>query len=229
MSQAYTDQDKTIALIGIYQVARQVFDLATTGKTDRLAFESSINSLFCENPQNTLDVFGGDIADIQLGVSTLLAQMSSDQALQSRNIEITKYVLNLMILEKKISESEDTLSKIFRIIESARGNREHFGDFHENIMATLARAYSENISTLSPRIIVNGAHGHLQNPIVANKIRSLLLAGIRAAILWRQVGGSRWGLLWSRKKYLANAQTLYRPNTTDSNRFDHTSDDDSSV
>ncbi|MDX1795967.1 MAG: high frequency lysogenization protein HflD [Hydrogenovibrio sp.] len=228
MSQAYTDQDKTIALIGIYQVARQVFDLATTGKTDSLAFETSINSLFCEDPQSTLDVFGGDIANIQLGVSTLLAQMSSDSAVQSRNIEITKYVLNMMILEKKVSESEDTLSKIFRIIESARHNREHFGEFHENIMATLARAYSENISPLSPRIIVNGAHGHLQNPIVANKIRSLLLAGIRAAILWRQVGGSRWGLLWSRKKYLANAQSLYRPNIQETSRFDSSSDDASS-
>ncbi|RUM91971.1 MAG: lysogenization regulator HflD [Thiomicrospira sp.] len=206
----YTDQDKAIALIGIYQVAQQVFQLATTGKTDEKAFQTSINSLFCENPQDTLDVFGGEVMNIQLGVDTLLSQMSSNQAVSSRNIEITKYVLSLMILEKNVSKTEGALQKVSRVIESARSQREHFSDFHDNVIATLARAYSENISQISPRIIVNGQHGHLQNPKTANKIRALLLAGIRATLLWRQVGGTRWGLLWSRKKYLQSAQSLYR-------------------
>jgi len=206
----YTDQDKAIALIGIYQVSQQVFQLATTGKTDEKAYEATINSLFCENPQDTLDVFGGDVANIQLGVNTLLAQMSANQAVSARNIEITKYVLSLMILEKNVSKTDGALQKVSRVIESARAQREHFNDFHENVIATLARAYSENISQISPRIIVNGQHGHLQNPKTANKIRALLLAGIRASLLWRQVGGTRWGLLWNRKKYLKSAQSLYR-------------------
>lgn len=207
----YTQQDRTIALIGLYQVAQQVYDLATTGKTDELAFETSINTLFCDNPETTLDVFGGKVDNIQLGVQTLLAQMKSSQALSERNVEITTYVLSLMILEKNVSSTEGTLDKVARIIASAQSQREHFGAFHENIIATLARAYSENISILTPRIMVNGDHGHLQNNRTASKIRALLLAGIRASVLWRQVGGTRWGLLLSRKKYLKSAQTLYRP------------------
>ncbi len=210
MTQAYTDQDKAIALIGIYQVAQQVYQLATSGKTDETAYQTSINSLFCENPDDTLDVFGGDVQNIQLGVNTLLAQMSSNESVSARNIEVTKYVLSLMILEKNVSKTEGTFDKVSRVIESARAQRTHFGVFHENVIATLARAYSENISPINPRIMVNGQHGHLQNPKTANKIRALLLAGIRAAVLWRQVGGSRWGLLWSRKKYLQAAQALYR-------------------
>jgi len=207
----FTQQDRTIALIGLYQVAQQVYELATTGQTDQLAFETSINSLFCENPATTLDVFGGKVENIQLGVKTLLAQMKSEQALTERNVEITTYVLSLMILEKKVSSTEGTLDNVSQVISSAQTQREHFGAFHENIIATLARAYSENISILTPRIMVNGDHGHLQNPRIANKIRALLLAGVRASILWRQVGGTRWGLLLSRKKYLKNAQALYRP------------------
>lgn len=207
----YTQQDRTLALIGLYQVAQQVYDLATTGKTDELAFETSINTLFCDNPETTLDVFGGKVDNIQLGVQTLLAQMKSSQALSERNVEITTYVLSLMILEKNVSSTEGTLDKVARIIASAKSQREHFGEFHENIIATLARAYSENISILTPRIMVNGDHGHLQNNRTASKIRALLLAGIRASVLWRQVGGTRWGLLLSRKKYLKSAQTLYRP------------------
>ena len=67
--------------------------------------------------------------------------------------------------------------------------------------------------------MVNGHGGHLQNPRVANKIRALLLAGIRATLLWYQVGGSRWGLLWSRKKYLQSAQGLHRPSNDDESHF----------
>ncbi len=205
----YSQQDKTIALIGLYQVAKQVYDLAISGKTDETAFHASINSLFNENPTDTLDVFGS-VENIQLGANTLISQMSSDQAADARNIEITKYVLGLMILEKNVSNQEYVLEKVFRVVESAKNNRSHFGDFHENIIATIARSYSENISKVRPRIMVNGAHGHLQNPKIANKIRALLLAGIRSSMLWRQVGGSRWGLLWSRKKYLISAKTLVR-------------------
>ena len=207
----YTDQDKTLALIGIYQAAQQVYELATQGKTNEKAFQTSINSLFCENPVDTLDVFGGDVSHLQLGVNTLLAQMQASGADAQRNIEITKYVLSLMILEKNIAKTEGALEKASRVIDAAKAQRSHFGEFHENIIATLARAYSENISTINPRIMVNGQHGHLQNPKIANKIRALLLAGIRATLLWRQVGGSRWGLIWHRKRYLQSAQALYRP------------------
>ncbi len=205
----YQQQDRTIAIIGIYQAAQQVHTLATTGKLNTVAFNASINSIFNSNPDDTLDVFGG-AENIQLGLNTLLAQMNSDSKEQGRNVEVTRYIIGLMILEKKISNDPELLSKLFRVIESAKNNRSHFGDFHENIIATLARAYSENVSTVNPRIMVNGAHGHLQNPNIANKIRALLLAGIRASMLWRQVGGSRWGLLLSRKKYFNSAKDLIR-------------------
>ncbi len=215
----YTQQDKTIALIGIYQSAQLVYELATTGRIDDEAFKTCVDSLFIDDPGTTIDVYGGEAENIQTGVKVLLAQMSSDPAVQNRNIEITRYVLNLMILSKKLKELNQPLHDIFNILETAKAQTEQFGDLHENVIATLARAYKENVSDVTPRIMVNGHGGHLQNPRVANKIRALLLAGIRAALLWYQVGGSRWGLLWSRKKYLQTAQTLYRPkdNGSDNN------------
>ena len=209
----YTQNDKTQALAGIYQAAQMVYELATTGKTDEHAFEIMVNTLFVENPQNTLDVYGASIDNLQLGIHTLLAQMQSEQVKQTRNIEITRYVLSLMVLQKKIKQT-DGLQKISNVLETANAQREHFGPLHENVIATIARAYSENVSTLHPRIMVNGQHSHLNNQRIANKIRALLLAGLRSAVLWYQVGGSRWGLIWSRKKYLQNAQTFYRANYT---------------
>lgn len=208
----YTDQDKAIALIGIYQVAKLVNDLATTGKVDEQAYQTSLASLFVENPESTLDVFGGNAEGIQLGVRTLLSQMGGSGADEMRNLEITRYTLNLILLERSLTKEDGALGKIARILETAKNQQGHFRNWHENVIASLARAYTDNVSNLSPRIMVKGQHGHLQNPQNANKIRALLLAGIRAALLWRQVGGSRWGLLWSRKKYLRSAQSLYRPN-----------------
>lgn len=215
----YIQQDRTIALVGIYQCSQLVYELATTGRADELSYKTCVNTLFADNPEQTLDVFGGDVENIQKGVTTLLAQMSSEDAIQNRNIEITRYVLNLMILAKKLKQEETPLGNIFGVLETAKAQTEQFGEFHENVIATIARAYSENVSSVSPRIMVNGDGGHLSNPRIANKIRSLLLAGIRCALLWYQVGGTRWDLLWSRKKYLQTAKTLHRPKSDDSDSY----------
>ncbi|HEY9018459.1 high frequency lysogenization protein HflD [Thiomicrospira sp.] len=216
----YTDQDRSLALTGIYQTAKLVFDLATTGKLDEQAYQTSINSLFVDNPSSTLDVYGNDAKNIQVGVKTLLSQMGATDAEEIRNLEVTRYALNLILLERSLAKDNSALDKVANTLDTARNQRAHFDDWHENVIASIARAYTENVSQLSPRIMVKGQHGHLQKPQNANKIRALLLAGIRSAMLWRQVGGTRWGLLWNRKKYLQNAQALYRSNhSSDQNRF----------
>jgi high frequency lysogenization protein len=76
------------------------------------------------------------------------------------------------------------------------------------VIGNLADTYKQTLSTLSFRIKVAGNPQILQNSHNANKVRALLLAGIRAAILWRQVGGRRWHLLFNRKRYIKDAQGL---------------------
>ncbi len=216
MAHHYTEQDRTQALLGIYQVAKCVFDIATTGRHNDHAFKTAINSLFIMNPDNTLDVYGGEIANLQVGLSTLLAQMGSGNTDELRNLEITRYAINLITLERSVNQAEGVLSSIAQGLSQAEKQRALFDEFHENVIASLANIYTKNVSELTPRIMVKGQHGHLQNPQNANKIRALLLAGIRSAILWRQCGGSRWKLLWNRKKILRIAQSMYRPSTDDS-------------
>lgn len=53
------------------------------------------------------------------------------------------------------------------------------------------------ISPLGPRIQVTGSPAVLQSPQVQAKVRATLLAGIRAAVLWHQVGGGRLQLMFS--------------------------------
>ena len=56
--------------------------------------------------------------------------------------------------------------------------------------------------------VTSGEQTYLRNNDNAAKIRALLLAGIRAAVLWQQLGGSRWTLFWSRRRYIATAKKL---------------------
>lgn len=215
----YTDHDRSLALVGIYQVARLVYDIATTGKFNEDAYQTVINSVFNQNPSSTLDVYGDNLANLQLGVKTLISQMGLANAPETRNMEITRYALSVILLERSLMKTEDGLQKISRVLEVASSQREHFGATHENVIASLARAYTENLSNLSPRIMVRGQHHHLQNPSNASKIRALLLAGVRSAMLWRQVGGTRWGLFFRRKAYMQEVAKLYRPDNDQDNRF----------
>jgi CII-binding regulator of phage lambda lysogenization HflD len=61
----------------------------------------------------------------------------------------------------------------------------------------LAALYQDTISRLTMRIHVKGVPEHLRKQAVADKIRALLLAGIRSALLWHQLGGRRWHLFVS--------------------------------
>ena len=95
-------------------------------------------------------------------------------------------------------------------ITKAQAQSEHFGLLHENIFANLGEIYQNTISTLQPRIMINGDQDYLSRTETANKIRACILAGIRSAILWRQCGGTRWKFIFYRKKIQAELQILLK-------------------
>ncbi len=200
----YTDTDRTLAFAGIYQAARLVHDLASTGQCDETAFKISIDSLFVTDPDSVLDVWGGELANLRIGIETLVSQMMGS----NRNLYITQYALGLVVLAAKLEKSPQDLTAISDAVETARRQKEHFGEEHPTVINTLAKAYQEHVSPLGPRIMVKGLPEHLNAPGMPEKIRALLLAGVRAAILWHQTGGSRWQLLWKRRSYLREAQRL---------------------
>jgi high frequency lysogenization protein len=71
-----------------------------------------------------------------------------------------------------------------------------------DIIAALAELYKDTVSSLQPRIMVKGEESVLRNTDSKNMIRALLLAGMRAAVLWRQRGGNRIRLIFQRKQFL---------------------------
>lgn len=199
-----TITNQTIALAGIAQAVALVQQLATTGSADSNALEAGIASLFISDEQGAAHVYGG-LSGLKLGLEQLSEQMSG---LKIANPEQARYAASLVFLEGQLSKQPAMLKTIFAGIERAQAQSEHFGLLHENVLANLGDIYHSTISTLQPRIMVNGEQEFLSRPDIVNKIRACLLAGIRSAILWRRCGGTRWKFLFYRKKIQAELQIL---------------------
>ncbi len=78
------------------------------------------------------------------------------------------------------------------------------------LFLALDEVYQETIGRLGKRIQVSGDPAALKQPQVAARIRTLLLAAVRFAWLWRQLGGRRWQLIVGRRKTLAAMDALKR-------------------
>lgn len=116
------------------------------------------------------------------------------------NLNQGRYAVTLVFLVKLLNKKPDLLDKINLSVQKAQAQAEIYGVIHENVLSRLGDLYYNTVGTLHPRIMVNGNETYLTQPAIVNKIRALLLAGIRATILWRQCGGSRWRFLIYRKK-----------------------------
>lgn len=200
---------RALSLAGIFQAAGLVQEIARRGTVAHpTARDSSIASIFATDPDSVADVFGGP-GNLRLGLTLLRDQLRSPQTgRRPADLELARYVIGLTVLERKLARQPRALNALGEGIESARRTYEHFGADHANVAARLADIYSEHISGLGSRIIVQGSSDYLGDDDRVAQIRALLLAGLRAAVLWRQQGGRRWQLLLARNRYLAAAETL---------------------
>ncbi len=188
-----TQTNRILALAAVFQAARLVQDIAQTGQIPNDAFLASLHSVLQTDAENVEAIFR-DIGRLRLGLEQFQYQLQGSK--ERRDIQIAKYVVSLLYLERKLSRRKDLLKQIGEGIERAKQQASHFGEDHANVLAGLADTYLTTVSTLKPRILVNGEHVHLSNQDNANRIRTLLMAGIRALVLWRQCGGKRWQLIF---------------------------------
>ncbi|WOG25412.1 high frequency lysogenization protein HflD [Endozoicomonas sp. 8E] len=201
----YTAKEQAAALSAIFQAAGLVERLAKSGQISEEPLEPLIGSLFVISPDRVEDVFNG--YDSLLTGRKILNDVLQRQA-DAIQADTVRYALTLIHLERKLSRNRNMLGEISQRLQRCREQAEHFGILHENVIASLAGIYLDTISTFKTRVQVSGDLQHLQNQGNADKIRAILFAGIRAAILWRQTGGSRWQLLLSRKKLLNGLNQL---------------------
>lgn len=199
-------QEQVIALAAVFQAASLVDQLARTGDIPEESTTPLLDSLFQQNPRQFSDIYGDAGHRLNAGLKQLKTVIEQQSC--GINHEVTRYSMSLLHLERKLSKSADMLTMIGKGIQQASRQAEHFSVTHENTVAAVADLYKKTLSKLSFRIRVTGNPDYLQNPQTANKVRALLLTGVRAAMLWRQVGGKRWRFLLQRKAYIRACDEL---------------------
>ena len=135
----YSITDRTIAIAGIYQAAYLVQQVANTGTFDEKSYETCIGSIFHIDVDKPEDIFEG-AANIKTGLNTLISQLGGDAKNNNapNEMQITKYVIGVMVLEKQLSKNQNMLNEISSGIEQAKVQSEHFTTTHENVIANLA-------------------------------------------------------------------------------------------
>lgn len=199
-----TTRNQAIALAGLAQAVHLVQQIAKRGQADPEAMATSIGSVLKIDADSVEDVFGG-LSGLKDGLLKLKQQLGGRESIDP---EHARYSAMLVFLESKLEKHPEVQQRIREGVERAALQAQRTGVTDEAVLEILAETYHKNISPLGPRIIVSGERVFLTDPDNAHKIRALLLAGIRAAVLWRQCGGARWKFLLNRRKLQHETQAL---------------------
>jgi len=197
------NEARVIALSGIYQALELVKKLATESSIDTELFKASISSIFKIDADSPVQIFG-DLRDLRSGLEMVIQQLDGEE----RDLTLTRVVVTILHLERRLSARKDIAKTLRDGILSTKRQVEHWGLLHSSVMARLAALYTETLSTLRPRVMVHGNPLYLTQPARIEQIRTLLLAAVRAAVLWRQSGGRQWHLVFKRREFAMVARGL---------------------
>jgi high frequency lysogenization protein len=202
-------QDQVLALAGIAQAAALTETLAHVGvvTAHQEAFAGTIHSLLMLDADSTESIFI-DRHHLRLGLKTIKEAYEEDNKTQSN---VLRYCASMMHLQKHLGRRKDMLETIASRIKQIQKQSDIAGsETHSNVVNSLAGLYQDTISTFNFRIQVSGSPSMLEQQQVANQIRACLLGGIRAVILWRQLGGSRLDFILRRKLIYDTAVSLLK-------------------
>ena len=198
-------RQRTMALAGVFQATELVRQAACHGTWSGYAATSCLDSLFSLEADSVESVYGGR-SQLRLGTETLLSVMQGEQ----RYMDALRYAVGLLQIERKFRRMTGMQAQVQEGLERIRNLGRNL-DQHEreDLQAReIAELYSQSISKIEPRIVVNGRPQYLQLPRTVEWVRTLLMAGLRSAYLWDQLGGGRMELVFGRKKICREAQEL---------------------
>ena len=187
-------EDRVLALGGMLQALAQVRRIADTGQSETLPVQVALDSVFRIDAADTQAVYG-DIASLRNGLRLLrdyLANNNQDQALG-------KLGLAVLQLERRFVREDEVIRKVQTGVQGLAGPAERLGASHPDVVAGLGSLYADTVSTLKPRVMVQGNPHYLGQAGVVAEIRALLLSALRSAVLWRQMGGSLWDFVFRRR------------------------------
>lgn len=198
-------ENQTLALAGIFQSASLIEQLAYKGELNQAAYDCSFDSLFAFNAPTTIDVFG-NLAGLSRGLKALTRYLGGEN--QDSGNNMAYYVLSMLKIASLLKRDQKMATVIQTGLQTIETQAAEFEMSRISVASKIDGLYQDTISTINPRIMVKGEQNYLTNSANAGRIRVLLLAGVRAAVLWHQLGGGKWKLMISRKKYVQRANQI---------------------
>lgn len=186
---------QALALAGVFQAARVVDELARTGQADERAWNTLLHATLDTDPESFEAIYGGHPNHLRQGLEVLEAVLGRRQ----QNPVVLRYGFSLLLLMNKLRKNDRMMATLGQELPRIQGQAEHFGEQHENVVASLGELYQQTLSNFKYRIVVQGDPGLLQSRGMPERVRAALLTGIRFALLWHQQGGRRWKLIFQRK------------------------------
>jgi high frequency lysogenization protein len=198
-------KDRYLALAGTFQASELVRQAACHGTWSGYAATACMNSLFQLEADSTAEIFGGR-EHVKLGVETMLAVLQGED----RYVDSLRYVVGLLQIERKFRRAHKMQEEIGRRLQDigSLGEELEQHDRQDLQASEISALYSATISRLSPRIVVNGKPQYLKSERTVSWVRTLLLAGLRSATLWNQLGGGRFELMFGRKTIIDEARAF---------------------
>lgn len=197
--------ERALALAGIIQATNLVTAIARTGMVAQDNLTGSLESIFVTNPDSALDVYP-DGSGVRTGLRLLNDIVGGYQF--SEYGDTVRYSLAAIKLEQQLRQQPELLRAIGAGIEriAEQRNLQSLPASDDLVIEQLSVLYEQTAGTLSPRIRILGQQKHLQNTINTTRIRALLLAAIRGAVLWRQLDGRLTQFVLGRGKLLRSAE-----------------------
>jgi len=195
--------DRVIALGGMLQALAQVRRIADTGQSDARQVEVALDSVFRIDAADVEAVYG-ETGAVRTGLRLLreyLANGNKDEALG-------KLGLSVLHLERKFSSEGRVAGLVGTGVGGLSAPAARLGSAHPDVVAGLGSLYADTVSTLRPRVMVQGNPHYLGQAGVVAEIRALLLAALRSAVLWRQMGGSLWDFVFRRREMAASIDAI---------------------
>ena len=189
---------RSLALAALFEALAEV-QSAAEGRGGA-GVEHLLAPLFAIDADSVAAVFAPP-ARYRNGVKAAAAAIAGQRSML-RVLNTAFAVLELATLLQRDDRIAGELSQRLRTLADAPRDRALF--------LALDEAYQETIGRLGKRIQVSGDPAALKQPETAARIRALLLAAVRFAWLWRQLGGRRWQLLVGRRKLVAGLDRLKR-------------------
>lgn len=201
----HSQSTQIMALAGLCQSLKLVQAAARTPTVDKEQLEICLGSVANLTPETPLDIYGGNLTNLQTGLQVFTEQLGDAP---KKDAELTRYIVGVLALERRLNKTPAKMQLLGNQLQQLERQLQHFAITDDNMIGKLADIYSDCISSLGARIQIYGQPELLQQSSVQQKVRALLLAAVRSAVLWRQAGGSRLHFIFRRRKLVDTAKHL---------------------